>query len=200
MKAPPCIARVALVALAAAGCRQDMHDNPRYEPFEASVLFPDGRSARPSVPGTVARGRLRADAHLHRGRVGGELAETFPFAVTREVLERGRERYRVFCAPCHDHLGTGDGMIVQRGMRRPPSLHVERLRESPPGHFFDVMTRGFGAMYDVADRVPAADRWAIAAWIRVLQRSQNASLSDVPEVERERLLAERERPAEGGVR
>jgi mono/diheme cytochrome c family protein len=167
-----------------------MHDQPRFEPFEATSLFADGRSARPRVPGTVARGERELDAHFLEGRVDGELAATFPMEVTRAVLLRGRERYDVFCAACHDRAGTGEGIVVERGLKQPPSFHVERLRRAPPGYFFDVITRGFGAMTDLSDRVPPADRWAIAAWVRVLQRSQNATLADVSEAARARLLAE----------
>jgi hypothetical protein len=171
-------------------CRQDMHDQPRFEPFERTTLFADGRSARPRVPGTVARGEREYDAHFMEGKVGVEFAPTFPLEITRDVLERGRERYDVFCSACHDRAGTGQGIVVARGLKQPPSFHVERLRKVEPGYLFDVITRGFGAMYDLADRIPPADRWAIVAWVRVLQRSQNASLADVPEAARERLLAE----------
>ena len=180
-----------LAAFAAAGCRQDMHDQPRYEPFEASEFFADGRSARPLVAGTVARGFLEEDEHLHRGRVGGELAELFPFAVDRAVLERGRERYGIFCTPCHDAAGNGNGVVVQRGFKHPPSFHIQRLREAPPGWFFEVITKGYGAMYDYADRVPPADRWAITAYVRALQRSAHASLADVPQARRAELEATR---------
>jgi len=174
-----------------AACRRDMHDQPRYEPLERSGFFADGRASRPLVPGTVARGRLDEDEHLHRGRVSGELAATFPFPVTQEILSRGRGRYDVFCSPCHGRTGDGDGTVVERGLRRPPSLHVARLREAPVGHHFEVMTRGFGVMYDLADRIPAADRWAIVAYVRALQRSQNATIDDVPESERAALLEAR---------
>ena len=122
--------------------------------------------------------------------MNGELATTFPFPVTRAVLERGRERYDVFCSACHDRVGSGASILVARGMKPPPSLHVERLRKAPPGHVFDVITRGFGAMFDLSDRVTPADRWAIAAYVRALQRSQNATLADVPESARARLQAE----------
>ena len=184
--------RALLAALLAApalltGCRQDMHDQPKVEPYEASAFFPDGRAVRPLVPGTVARGRLEEDEHLYRGTTGGKPAETFPYEVTREVLARGRRSYDVYCSPCHDRTGEGDGTIVQRGMRRPPSFHAERLRDAPPGYFFDVITNGFGAMFDYSDRIGAEDRWAIVAWVRVLQRSRNATLADVPPAERERL-------------
>ena len=186
--------RSALAALLAgallAGCRQDMHDQPRYDPLEKSAFFPDGRTARPRIEGTVARGELTEDEHLHFGTVDGAPAETYPFELTAEVLERGRERYDIFCSPCHDRVGAGNGMIVQRGLKRPSSFHVDRLRSSPPGYFFDVITNGFGVMYDYSDRIPARDRWAIAAYIEALQLSQNATLEDVPESERLSLQAE----------
>jgi hypothetical protein len=180
----------AVLALVVAGCRQDMHDQPRYEPLEASGFYEDGRSARPQVEGTIARGHLRLDTHFYEGRVDGELASTFPFAITRDVLERGQERYGIFCEPCHGALGNGNGIIVQRGFQAPSSFHVDRLREMPVGHFYDVITNGYGAMYSYASRVPPRDRWAIASYIRALQLSQNASLSDVPAVVRERLEEE----------
>ena len=176
-----------LLACALAGCRQDMHDQPKLEPYEASTFFRDGRAMRPLVPGTVARGRLDEDDHLHRGTVDGRPAETFPFEVTRETLARGRERYEIYCAPCHNQTGDGRGMIVERGMRAPPSFHVERLRGAPPGYFFDVITHGFGAMYDYSDRISPPDRWAIVAYVRVLQQSRAATIEDVPAGERERL-------------
>jgi len=179
---------LALAALAAgalvAGCRQDMHDQPRYEPFEKSDFFGDARASRPLVEGTVARGELRENAHLYTGKVDGQDAATFPVEVTAELLARGRERFDIFCSPCHDRTGRGNGMIVQRGFRRPISFHDPRLRAALPGHFFDVMTNGFGAMSSYASQVPVRDRWAIAAYIRALQLSQHASLEDVPEVER----------------
>lgn len=167
-----------------------MHDQPRFEPLEASTLFADGRSARPRVPGTIARGERDYDAHFLDGRVNGELATTFPLEVTRALLERGRERYDVFCSACHDRAGTGQGIVVKRGLKQPASLHVERLRKAPPGYVFDVITRGFGAMYDLADRVTPADRWAIAAYVRALQRSQNGTLADVSASAKARLLTE----------
>jgi mono/diheme cytochrome c family protein len=163
-----------------AGCRQDMYDQPRYEPLEASTFFDDGLSARPLVPGTVARGQLRDDDHLFTGKVDGKLAETFPFPVDRRVLERGRERFNIYCSPCHGGVGDGRGMIVARGFPAPPSFHIDRLRTAPPGHFFDVITNGHGAMYPYAARVQPRDRWAIAAYLKALQLSQNASPADVP--------------------
>jgi mono/diheme cytochrome c family protein len=157
-----------------------MHDAPRYDPLEASAFFVDGRAARPLVANTVARGQLREDTHLYQGRIDGQLADTFPMPVTAEMMARGRERYDVFCTPCHGRTGVGNGMIVQRGFRAPPSYHEERLRNAPVGYYFDVMTNGFGAMQDYAAQVPVADRWAIAAYIRALQLSQRATVDDVP--------------------
>jgi mono/diheme cytochrome c family protein len=167
-----------------------MHDQPRFEPLEGTTFFADGRSARPRVPGTIARGERDYDAHFLDGRVNGEIATTFPMEVTRELLERGRERYDVFCSACHDRAGTGVGIVVKRGLKQPASFHIERLRKAPPGYVFDVITRGFGAMYDLADRIPPTDRWAIAAYVRALQRSQNGKLADATEAEQKRLLAE----------
>ena len=174
------VALLALVALMGSGCRQDMHDQPRYKPLAKSDFFGDDRSARPPVADTVARGQFHDDDHLYLGKVGGQLATTFPFPVTADVLARGRERFDVYCTPCHGRLGRGDGMIVQRGFKAPPSLHTERLRLSPPGYYFDVISHGFGAMSDYAAQIPVRDRWAITAYIRALQLSQHAALEDVP--------------------
>ena len=179
-----------LLALPLLGaCRQDMHDQPKLEAYEASALFADGRAMRPRVPGTVARGEREHDAHFLEGREGEELATTFPMEVTRATLLRGRERFDVFCSACHDRAGTGNGIVVQRGLKQPPSFHVERLRAAPPGYFFDVITRGFGAMYDLADRIPPADRWAIVAYVRALQLAQGADAQTLPASDRERLEA-----------
>jgi mono/diheme cytochrome c family protein len=178
---------IAVLLGAGAGCRQDMHDQPKYKPLRASAFFEDGRSARPLPEDTVARGQLRDDEHLYMGKSGGALATTFPFAVTSEVLERGHDRFDIYCSPCHDRLGTGKGMVVRRGYRVPPSFHMERLRDAPPGHFFDVITNGFGVMPDYAAQVAARDRWAITAYIRALQLSQHAALADVPAEEQARL-------------
>jgi mono/diheme cytochrome c family protein len=169
------------------GCRQKMADQPRYEPLVRSTFFRDERSARPLVEGTVARGQLRTDEHLYEGKQGGKLADRFPFAVTVAVLSRGRERYDIFCAPCHDRVGTGQGMIVRRGYRAPASMHIERLRQAPAGYFFDVITNGFGVMPDYSQPIRPEDRWAIAAYIRALQLSQHATLADVPADQRQQL-------------
>jgi mono/diheme cytochrome c family protein len=161
-------------------CRQDMHDAPRYEPLEASAFFANGSASRTLVANTVPRGFLREDELLYTGKVSGQFADTFPMAVTADVMARGQERYNVFCAPCHGRTGVGNGMIVQRGFRQPPSYHEQRLRDAPAGYFYDVMTNGFGAMQDYAAQVPVADRWAIAAYIRALQLSHSATVADVP--------------------
>ncbi len=167
--------------------RQAMYDQPKLEPLEASSVFKDGRGSRPRVRGTVARGHLRTDDHFYLGKVGDRVADTFPFQVTHRVLERGQTRYGIYCAPCHDRAGTGAGMVVQRGFRKPPSFHTNRLREVEPGYVFDVITNGFGAMYSYGSRISPADRWAIVAYVRALQLSQHADLERVPEDVRSRL-------------
>lgn len=177
-----------LVAVVLAGaCRQDMHDNPRYEPLEASPFFQDGRASRIPVEGTVPRGALREDDRFFRGKVGAIPVAEFPMPVTRALLARGRGRYDIFCAPCHDRAGSGLGMVVRRGYRRPPSFQEERLRQAAPGYHYDVITSGFGSMPDYAAQIAPEDRWAIVAYIRALQLSQRAALADVPEAERKKL-------------
>jgi mono/diheme cytochrome c family protein len=169
-----------LLAAAVTGCRQDMHDQPKYRPFRESEIFADKRSARPFVPGTVARGTLREDAVLYTGKSGGDFVTEIPVKVTADLLARGQAQYQVFCAPCHGRTGRGDGMIVQRGFKKPSSYHVDRLRQMPIGYFYDVMTIGFGAMSDYSAQVTPEDRWAIAAYVRTLQYSQYAPAADVP--------------------
>jgi mono/diheme cytochrome c family protein len=178
---------LAVSMLCILGCRQDMHDQPRYEPLEASTFFVDGSSARTPVTGTVARGQLPPDTYFFTGKVDGQLGNALPFPLTRQLLERGQERYNIYCVPCHDRVGTGQGMIVRRGLRQPPSFHSARLREVPLAHYFDVMSNGFGAMMDYAVQLKPRDRWAIAAYIRALQLSRQASLDDVPETTRQQL-------------
>jgi len=162
-----------------AGCRQDMHDQPKYEAYERTDFFPDHRSSREPVAGTVARGQLKDDDFLETGKIGDGFAESYPFPVTLEVLRRGRQRYEIFCTPCHGLTGRGNGMVVERGYKAPPSFHIDRLRNERPGYYFDVITRGFGAMPDYAAQVPVRDRWAIVAYVRALQLSQNATLADL---------------------
>jgi hypothetical protein len=181
------LAGVCAVVMLAAGCRLDMHIQPKYLPYEPTDFFGDGRSERQPVPGTVARGQLRLDELMFTGRENGVVVDKFPFPITKADLDRGRERYNVYCTPCHDYTGTGQGMIVQRGFPQPPSYHIQRLRDAPAGHFYEVITNGFGAMYSYAARVEPADRWRIAAYIRVLQLSRNATIQDVPEADRPKL-------------
>ncbi len=157
--------------------------------MEASTFFADGRSARPSIPDTVARGALPADPRFETGKVDGKPVDTLPLPRTKELLLRGRERFEIFCSPCHDRAGTGAGMVVRRGLRSPPSFHTDRLRNAPIGHFFDVMTHGFGAMQGYAAQIPTRDRWAIAAYIRALQLSQYAPIDRLPQAIRARLAA-----------
>jgi mono/diheme cytochrome c family protein len=182
------------MVLGLSGCTQDMATQPRYNPLRASDFFGDRRSSRPLVPGTVPRSELRVNEKLYTGMVAGQLTDTPPFPITRADLQRGQERFNINCVPCHDRGGYGNGLVAQRGFRHPPSYHIERLRNVPLGYFFDVMTRGFGAMQDVSDRVTPEDRWRIAAYIRALQYSQRASINDVPAEERNKLNQEPGQP------
>jgi hypothetical protein len=170
------------VLAGSAGCfRLHMYDQPRYAPLQKSSLFADGGSSRPLVAGTVPRGYLNQDKHFYTGMEGDSVfTAVFPFAITRAVLERGQERFNIFCSPCHDRLATGRGMVVRRGYKQPESMHIDRLRQQPVGYFFDVMTNGFATMPSYAAQIPPADRWAIAAYIRALQLSQNLSAADLP--------------------
>jgi mono/diheme cytochrome c family protein len=163
------------------GCNQRMAQQPRYRPYQPSDSFSDGTSARPLPTDTVARGHLDDDVLLYTGKeANGQDADELPVPVDREMLERGRERFEIYCVVCHGYTGDGDGMIVQRGFLPPPSYQTDRLRQAPVGHFFDVITNGFGAMPAYAAQVPVSDRWAIVAYIRALQLSQHATLDDVP--------------------
>jgi len=172
------------VLLAAAsllvGCRQDMHDQPKYRPFRKSTFFGDERSARPLVAGTVARGQLQEESLLAAAKSGAAFADALPVPVDEALLRRGQERYQIYCSPCHGRLGRGDGMVVRRGYRPPSSFHVDRLRAQPAGYFFDAISHGFGAMPDYAAQIPVMDRWAIVAYVRVLQLSQNVPVSELP--------------------
>ena len=169
-----------LIALTSA-CRLDMHIQPRENPLAKSDFFADQRSARPIVEGTVARGQLREDTYFYTGKNGSNPGDVMPFPVTKEVLERGQERYNIYCAPCHSRVGDGNGFIPSRGFTRvPPSYHIPRLQKAPVGYFFDVITNGFGIMPDYASQIAPEDRWKIVAYIRALQLSQNATSADVP--------------------
>ena len=188
-------AAAALLVLAAAGCRQNMHDQNKVKPLAPNAFFADGQGARPLPANTVARGFLREDQAFYTGLgADGRAVAAFPMPVTMEVLRRGQERYNVFCSPCHDSAGTGRGMIVQRGYTQPSSYHIDRLRQAPAGYFYDVMTRGFGVMPSYASQVPPEDRWAIAAYVRALQLSQNAQVSALTPGERARLEEAWRRP------
>lgn len=183
-----CVSAVTLLATLSAGCRQDMQDQPKYIPLRPTDFFGDGRSERPLVEGTVARGHLDDDTAYFTGKgPDGKPLDTFPFAVTKDVILRGQDRFNVYCSPCHDRLGNGDGMVVRRGYRKPPSYHIDRLRQVPNGYIFDVITNGFGAMPDYSAQIPPADRWAIVAYVRALQLSQNASINDIPAADRSQL-------------
>jgi mono/diheme cytochrome c family protein len=197
-----------LLCLLGAGCRQQMADQPRYNPLAESNFLPDGQAAQPLQPGTIARGHLRSDPAFYEGvetrpvslaAVAGAPAllpaaraevDSFPLTLTRELLQRGQERYNIVCANCHDRVGTGNGYIPQRGYLKPPSFHSDRLRAAPVGHFFRVITLGHGGMPALANQITPRDRWAIVAYVRALQRSQNARLSDLDPEERQRLEKE----------
>lgn len=168
------LAAAIAVMLGATACRQDMHNQPRYKPLAATNFFGDGRSERPTIADTVARGQLHLDQARYTGKENGKDVETFPIQITHGDVLRGQERFNIYCSPCHGRLGDGHGMIVGRGFRQPPSYHDPRLVNAPVGYFFDVMTNGYGAMFPYASRVAVDDRWRIAAYIRALQLSQNA--------------------------
>ncbi len=164
-----------VLLLAALGCRQDMHDQPKLKPLARSDFFADQRASRPLVAGTVARGQLKDDSPLFTGKAGGRFVDTLPLPLSAALLERGRERYTIYCTPCHGQTGRGDGMVVRRGYRRPSSFHVDRLRGERVGYFYDVIANGFGAMPDYTAQIAVRDRWAIAAYVRALQLSQYAN-------------------------
>jgi len=188
MKTSASLLAAALCAIALSGCdeaiRQDMANQPKNRPESASDFFADGRSVRPLVENTVARGSLDNDVYNVPKDFAG-----FPPAVkvNERLLRRGEDRYRIFCTPCHGLQGDGQGMIATRGMKHPPSYHIDRLRQAPNGYFYDVITNGFGAMYSYSERIPPADRWAIVAYMRALQLSRNAKAADLPPDLRQRL-------------
>lgn len=170
---------VVLCALAfVAGCRQDMHNQPKYRPLRPSALFADGSSARHPVEGTVARGALNADEALYTGKTGGVAVRELPFAMTAADLDRGEQRFNIYCTPCHDQSGNGNGMVVQRGYRRPPSFHIDRMKQADPGYMFDVISNGFGAMPDYKAQIDVRDRWRIVAYIKALQLAPGAGAAD----------------------
>ena len=178
------IAAVLVLLPCLSACRQDMHNQPRYKPLAETDFFGDRRSARPTLEDTVARGQLRIDQARFTGKQGDQNINFFPISITKADVLRGQDRFNIYCSPCHGRVGDGNGMIANRGFRRPPSYHTERLRNIPVGHFFDVVTNGYGAMPSYASRVSVDDRWRIASYIRALQLSQNAPIDDVPPAER----------------
>jgi mono/diheme cytochrome c family protein len=172
------------------GCRQDMHNQPKYEPLEASELFADGTSARTPVAGTVARDQLRESTQLYRGmEADGSFVAQIPVPVTEALVSRGRERFNIYCSPCHGRTGDGQGMIVQRGFKSPASFHIERLRQTQDGYFYDVVTNGFGQMSSYASQIKPEDRWAVVAYVRALQLSRQVPAGLLSEEERQRLAA-----------
>ena len=177
----------AAAIFAIAGCRQQMADQPHQRPLEPSNFFDDGMASRPVEPGTVARAGKEQNGLRFHSKVDGKLVDTFPFEVTMEVLARGQERYEIFCSPCHDRLGTGQGMIVRRGFTPARSFHDPRLRDAPAGHFFEVMTQGFGQMPSYANQLSEQDRWAVIAYIRALQFSRNVRLDQLPPEDRAKM-------------
>ncbi len=177
------------MAAASTACRQDMHNQPKYKPLHDSEFFGDHRSARLKIDGTVARGQLRVDVARYTGKAGENDVTAFPFAITRDDVTRGQQRFNIYCTPCHGRLGDGNGMVVKRGFRQPPSYHIPRLKDAAAGHFFDVMTNGYGAMPSYASRVVPDDRWRIIAYIRALQLAEGASAADVPAEEKQKLDA-----------
>jgi len=177
---------VACCTLAISGCdyslRQDMANQPYNRPLSPSDFFADGRSERPPIENTVAHGAIGNDVY----NVAKDYA-AYPLPVNEKLLQRGQDRYKIFCAPCHGLQGDGNGMATVRGMKRPPSYHIDRLRQAPNGYFYDVMSNGFGAMYSYSERIPPSDRWAIIAYVRALQLSRNAKAGDLPESLRQKL-------------
>jgi mono/diheme cytochrome c family protein len=179
-----------LACAALAGCRQDMHDGPRFTALQQNPFYADQRASRQLIEGTVARGQLRDNDVFYTGMTAPNTPVTLiPMDVTKETIERGRDRFNVYCTPCHGVAGEGNGMIVQRGYKQPPSLHDTRLRGAAAGYYYDVMTRGFGQMPDYAAQITPKDRWAVVAYVRALQLSQHATVADVPEGDRGKLEA-----------
>jgi len=174
-----------------------MHQAPRYDPLEESAVLPKGSAAQPIAEGTVPRGHLTADDLMYTGKIDGKPADEFPMAITAADLDRGEQRYNIYCSPCHGRTGEGNGMVVQRGYKQAANYHIDRLRAMPVGYFFDVMTNGFGSMPDYKSQIPVADRWRIVAYIRALQLSHHATANDVPADEMKRMTEGAPAPAAG---
>ncbi|MBX0327356.1 cytochrome c [Oscillochloris sp. ZM17-4] len=181
---------VGLFALLLAACHTDMYSQPKFQTYEPSSFFADGRSSRPNVPGTVAVGQVQTDTYLYTGMIDGQLGDVMPFPVTADLLARGQQQFTIYCSVCHGVAGFGQSMVAERGAIVPANFHQQRLLDAPIGHFFDVITNGvyrgdpnnggYQSMFSYASRVKPEDRWAIAAYIRALQLSQNATVDDVP--------------------
>lgn len=190
------LAAAALSIVALTACREDMQDEPKYKPLAESDFFSDHRSARPMVEGTVARGHLRIDEARYTGKVDGQEIDQFPIPIAKADIERGQERFNIYCSPCHSRIGDGEGMIVLRGYRQAATYYDAKLMKAPVGHFFDVITNGFGVMPSYASRIEPDDRWRIAAYIKALQLSETASVNDVPADQRQKMIVE---PAPRGL-
>lgn len=185
------LAGSALFGLMLTGCsRLDMQDQPKYKPQRPSEFFADGRSGRPEIEGTVARGEMQEDLAFYAGKdeKGGDI-EAFPVAVDKAFIQRGQQRYDIYCAPCHGRIGNGLGMIVRRGFKQPPSYHIDRLRNAPVGHYYEVISNGYGAMLNYAAQIQPRDRWAIVAYIRALQYSENANVNELTADVRQKIPA-----------
>ncbi len=187
MRTPSSIALIAFMLLLSAACRQDMQNQPKYKPLGATSFFADGREARPIPAGTIARDELNDDDPFHSGAENGAFLATIPAQVDSNLLRRGRDRYDIYCSPCHGRTGDGNGMVAQRGVKIPANFHTDRLRSVPPGYIYQVIKNGYGAMGDYGDQVPVNDRWAIVAYVRALQLSRNANVNDVPADQRGQL-------------
>jgi len=187
---------LAAVLLASAGCRQNMHNQNKVKPYSASTFYADGQASRPIPAHTVARNATGAQVAIATGLTAVPApTEAGPPPVSLALLQRGRERFNIFCSPCHGRLGDGKGMIVQRGYKQPTSYHDPRLVSAPTDYFVQVMTQGFGVMPSYASQVPLADRWAIAWYVRALQYSQNARLADLPDALRSQVESALPQPA-----
>lgn len=191
----------ATVAMVVSGCSRgtpsttppihinpNMDDQPKYEPQETSAFFKDGKAMQTPVEGTVARENLRADDAFYRGKdANGKFLKNIPVEMTKSLLERGQERFNIYCSPCHSRVGDGKGIMVQKGYVPPPSFHDDRIRNMPDGEIFNTITHGIRNMPSYAHQIPVKDRWAIISYIRALEKSQNATLEDIPEEKRDKV-------------
>lgn len=191
MRTPNLVSVIVIALFSTAACRRDMQDQPKYKPLGESRFFADGRDSRPIPPGTIARDELADTDPIHTGATNGAFLETIPLPVNAALLQRGRDRFNIYCSPCHGQTGNGYGMVRQRGFWIPANLHTDRLRSVPPGYIYQVIKNGYGAMPDHGDQIPVNDRWAIVAYLRALQLSRDANISDVPPELHQQLGAKR---------